>query len=138
MNLLLSATFHVYGNLDPYGKIIYFREQNPALLYLILPLFISNHQQHSKAISRRNESVNLIENKDSMDRNIGLILFLLLHSMESLKVISSFEDYEKATSANLKGSLNMNSKDQTIEDVSLCLRFLSFFKQKITLGRSHK
>ena len=63
-----------------------------------------------------------------------LILILFVNYAVCLKVISSFTDFERASNANIKGTLHRNKSHQSIEDLSLCIRFLAFFKQKITIG----
>ena len=68
-----------------------------------------------------------------MKRSI-LIIILFVNYTVSLKVISSFTDFETASNANIKGTPHRNRSHQLIEDLSLCFRFLAFFKQKATLG----
>ena len=63
-----------------------------------------------------------------------LMSILFVNYAVSLKVISSFTDFEEASNANVKGTLQRNQSNQSIEDLSLCFRFLAFFKQKTTIG----
>ena len=68
-----------------------------------------------------------------MKRSI-VIFILFVDFAASLKVISSFIDFERASSAKIKGKLHSTNNPEVIEDLSLCFRFLAFFKQKTTLG----
>ena len=61
-----------------------------------------------------------------------LILFVDLTA--SFDIISSFTDFERASRANIKGRLSENKSFGEHVDLSLCLRFQSFFKQKTTIG----
>ena len=63
-----------------------------------------------------------------------IILLFFLGCVNSYTVISSFTDFENASIASIKGSLQEDNSFEEIVDMSLCLRFLLFFKQKTTLG----
>ena len=66
---------------------------------------------------------------------MGMFIFILVLSFaDSFKVISSFEDYGRASMANPKGKYIGEKMEGNFEDLSLCFRFFEFFKQKTNLG----
>ena len=70
-------------------------------------------------------------------KNIILFIVLLSYFAKSLKVISSFKEFEEASQANPIGRLVSEKPTNGNDDISVCLRFMAFFEHKTTLGTIH-